>query len=457
MKIGKGAYTPSLKKEELRTSEYAENQQSANNAWRYTRSASNNNKNNSNAVLPFYEFPHDCTREHVTIQEVYDAYYDCRKHKRNKKSAIDFEIGFETELIKLHRELNNGTYRKRPCIVFCVTRPKLREVFAADFRDRIVQHLLMLRFETIFEKRMIDTSYSCRKGKGTLYGIKETQRQIEEVSNDYADDAYILTCDIKGFFMSIDRQKVLRMVDEVLKEEAVEDLQYWRWLWSLTILTPCEENCRKVGDLSLFEKLPKEKSILMNKGRGLPIGDVTSHYLSNLYLTSFDKWAKAFLGDNGRYGRYADDWVAVHKDKGRLLSMLSEVRKFLKENLNLTLHPDKIYLQEVKKGVKFCGAVVKQKRLYISNMTMKSVYYAVDRYNSGRQDLQSFCQTMNSLFGLLGHFATYAIRWEIWKSIQDKNGLCSHRMQKILPVRRSSSRTPSYCVKETQTSSQQNL
>lgn len=68
MKIGKGAYTPSLKKEELRTSEYAENQQSANNAWRYTRSASNNNKNNSNAVLPFYEFPHDCAMEHVTIQ-----------------------------------------------------------------------------------------------------------------------------------------------------------------------------------------------------------------------------------------------------------------------------------------------------------------------------------------------------------------------------------------------------
>ena len=171
----------------------------------------------------------------------------------------------------------------------------------------------------------------------------------------------------------------------------------------------------------------------------------------------FDKWAKAFLGDNGRYGRYADDWVAVHKDKERLLSMLPEARKFLKENLNLTLHPDKIYLQEAKKGVKFCGAVVKQKRLYISNTTLKSVYYAVDRYNSGQQDLQSFCQTINSLLGLLGHFATYAIRWEIWISIQDKNGLCSHRMQKILPARRSSSRTPSYCVKETQTSSQQNL
>lgn len=418
---------------ELRTRQYVKYQNNAANAYNCGRSAGNNNKSNSNPVLPFYEFPKDCTREYVTIQELYDAYYDCRKHKRNKKSALKFEMEYEKELVRLHNELNGGIYEISPSIVFCVTRPKTREVFAADFRDRVVHHLLMRRFEYMFESEMIDSSYNCRKNKGVLYGVFDTERQMREVSMSYTREAYILQCDIKGFFMSISREKMWDMVESTLRKNYHEDdLYFWLWLWQKVILHQFEENCRICGDRSLLDKLPPHKSILKSKGMGLPIGNVPSHYLSNLYLTIFDKWAVSYLGRNGRYGRYADDWHAMHPDKDKLLNMISDARKFLREELSLTLHPEKIYLQEIGKGVRFCGAVIKKGRVYVSNSTLGMIYDSIDRYNKGKASKDMLVRSINSYFGLLCHYKTYAIRWRLWKRIKDKENLCNVNMLKLI-------------------------
>jgi hypothetical protein len=134
--------------------------------------------------------------EYITAEEIYEAYYDCRRNKRSKASAVMFSVHYERELRELRRELNDMTYNIGTSIAFGVTRPKHREVFAASFRDRVVHHLLMMKLEPILEGEMIDNSFNCRKGKGTECGVNTLAQQIKEVSLNYTREAYVLQCDL---------------------------------------------------------------------------------------------------------------------------------------------------------------------------------------------------------------------------------------------------------------------
>jgi len=109
----------------------------------------------------------------ITLEELYNAYFDCRKHKRRKETSVKFEMNYEINLRILCKQLNDRTYSIGRSIAFCVTRPKLREVFAADFRDRIVHHLLINRINYLFEDYFHPSTYNCRKEKGTLYGVQD--------------------------------------------------------------------------------------------------------------------------------------------------------------------------------------------------------------------------------------------------------------------------------------------
>ena len=119
---------------------------------------------------------------YTLLDKVYEAYYVCRKNKGRKKSAIQFSWNYEKELKKLTDELYDKSYHPTTSIVFPVTRPKHREVFAANFRDRIVHHLLMNEFGSLLEDEMIEDSYNCRVGKGNLYGIKRLEEKIKIIS-----------------------------------------------------------------------------------------------------------------------------------------------------------------------------------------------------------------------------------------------------------------------------------
>ena len=131
------------------------------------------------------------------------CYYECRKRKRYTVNAAKFEINFEDELLKLQRELKEHTYKPGRSICFVVTEPKAREIFAADFRDRIVHHILVNYLEPIWEPKFIDQSYSCRKEKGAHKAIKDLKRYIGKVSPDNRQPAYFLQVDIKSFFLSV--------------------------------------------------------------------------------------------------------------------------------------------------------------------------------------------------------------------------------------------------------------
>ena len=152
----------------------------------------------------------------MTFEDLIQAYTDCRRHKRSGREALAFEVGLEDNLMALWRELRAGTYRPGRSRCFIIGRPVRREVFAAEFRDRVVQHLLVNRIEPVLDRGMIHDSYSCRKGRGTLYGVRRIRRFIAQCSEGYTRDCYVLKCDLRGFFMSIDRGRLADMLERTL-------------------------------------------------------------------------------------------------------------------------------------------------------------------------------------------------------------------------------------------------
>lgn len=135
----------------------------------------------------------------ITLEDVISAYYKCRKNKRSTCNALKFEINWEIECAKLYDEIINGTYEIGRSIAFIVTRPKKREVFAADFRDRVVHHLIMSRLEPLFEREFIRDNYNCRVKKGTLYGINRLHEQVKSVVKTTLNLAILLNLICRDF------------------------------------------------------------------------------------------------------------------------------------------------------------------------------------------------------------------------------------------------------------------
>ena len=162
--------------------------------------------------LPFFQEYFD----NILLEDLFQAYFDARKNKRNTINALAFEKNFEEKIFELFDEIITGSYNPSPSICFIVNQPVKREIFAANFRDRVVHHLIYNYTAPILDKLFINDSYSCRKGKGTHYGIKRIDRFIRSCSLNYSKDCYILKLDIKGYFMSINRKILFEQVNSSL-------------------------------------------------------------------------------------------------------------------------------------------------------------------------------------------------------------------------------------------------
>ncbi|MCP5062187.1 MAG: hypothetical protein GY936_06980 [Ignavibacteriae bacterium] len=154
--------------------------------------------------------------EHTLLQDLFTSYFEARKNKRNTLNALAFEINYETKLFELYEEIVSGKYEISRSICFINFLPVKREIFAADFRDRIVHHLVFKYINPLFEKTFINDSYSCRKNKGTHYGIKRINRFISQSSQNYTKDCYIMKLDIEGYFMQIDRKLLYKKVHSII-------------------------------------------------------------------------------------------------------------------------------------------------------------------------------------------------------------------------------------------------
>lgn len=205
----------------------------------------------------------------VDFETILEAYLDCRKRKRSTVGATEFELDYVHNLVELMNEVNSRQYKIGKSICFVVRYPRYREVFAGEFRDRIIHHYIAFRLEPLFEKIFCDRTYNCRKGKGQLAGVTQLAEDIREESEDYTKDAYVMKVDLKGFFMSIPKPLLAKMVDDFIVENYYgDDKEDLRWICGLVIMHRPELNCEpKYSDLdkkvAVMEALTPYKEKLM--------------------------------------------------------------------------------------------------------------------------------------------------------------------------------------------------
>lgn len=380
--------------------------------------------------IDFYELLND-----LSLDEVFQAYFDCRRRKRHSLSSLKFESDYERYLMNLYRDIVHRRYRPTTSQAFIVKKPVIREVFAAHFRDRIVHHLVMGRLIPIFERIFSDYSYSCRLKKGTLYGIRSVSDMMRECSEAYQTDCYVLRLDIHGFFFHIDKdilyRKVKQVVDSCYFNRNKSTIIYLvqQILWDNPVI-----HCHIRGDREDWRDLPKNKSLFFSgKHRGLPIGNLTSQIFANFYLNDFDHFICG-LDPDLYYGRYVDDLVLIHPSADYLLQVRDQIQSYLRTELRLSLHPRKVSLQHYSKGFAFIGAYIKCGRIYPGKRLRVSFYrkmhslnkeWAHTRYPEKDAVLvKKTLSSINSYFGLLKHFNAWRVKLKGWNLLSEEIRAC---------------------------------
>ena len=354
----------------------------------------------------------------IPLEDIFNAYYKCRKNKKNKAGALRFELDLEKNLVELWEEINSGTWEPRSSTVFIVDKPVIREIFAAQFRDRIVHHLVIGRLNALFEKYFIYDSYSCRVGKGTHFGVSRASRFIRRTEN-----AWVLKIDIRGYFMSINRNMLYKKLDKFINENYhFIDKERIKELCRVIVFNDPAKDCIFNSPSALWKKLPKDKSLFTaKKNCGLPIGNLTSQVFANFYLTDFDHFIKKDCGIKN-YGRYVDDCIFVHSSQSYLKNLIQKIDRYLRKNLGLKLHPRKIYLQPACNGVKFLGCFVKPSHIVTNHRTIKNFKHKLQLHNKtavdhkpDKEERAAFISSVNSYLGILRHYKTYRRRKNIIK------------------------------------------
>lgn len=359
----------------------------------------------------------------IDFETILEAYLDCRKRKRSTVGATEFELDYVHNLVELMNEVNSRQYKIGKSICFVVRYPRYREVFAGEFRDRIIHHYIALRLEPLFEQIFCDRTYNCRKGKGQLAGVTQLAEDIRKESENYTKDAYVMKVDLKGFFMSIIKSKLAKMVDDFIVEcYEGDDKEDLRWICNLVVMHRPELNCERRSPLWMWNFIPKEKSLFTNgDDRGIAIGNLFAQLFANFLLNVIDWKIDAVCV---RHNRYVDDISFVSKDKWKLLSIVPMLRTELGK-LDLRLNEKKFYLQHYSKGVQFTGAIIKPGRIYVANHTINSFALAVKRLGKAAEmgmvdDIKKEISSVNSYLGIMSRYNEYATKRRIMAKLPPK-------------------------------------
>lgn len=340
-------------------------------------------------------------KNRYTYQDVFNAYIDCRRSKRNSRSAIAFETKFEERLYDLLSDINSQKYQISQSNVFVVEKPKPREIWAAQFRDRIVHHLVFNDIGRYFERRFIEDTYSCIKGRGSLAASNRLSSMHRKITNNYEFDCWYLQFDIKNFFVSINKDILWGILEKVIGSDSLTSKLLKQIIYNDPTRNPV------IKPNSRFFLVPKHKSLWnAQKNTGLPIGNLTSQFFSNVYMDGLDHFIKHSLRAKF-YVRYVDDAVVLSKSREILESMLCSIKNYLKKYLGLEIHPNKCSIKKASQGINFVGYIIKPYRRYIRRSTVESAKYAASKKS---------IKSVNSYLGLFRHAASYKLRKEICKT-----------------------------------------
>lgn len=286
-----------------------------------------------------------------SLEKLVQAYFDCRRHKRTSASALRFEQALEHNLIELHEELESGEYRPGPSICFAISRPRPREVWAAQFRDRIVHHLVYNQIADRFHRRFIADSCACIPGRGTLYGAERLEAKVRSQTQNWSRKGWYLKIDLANFFVSIDKRKLWPLLLDQIPE------RWWRGLTKTILFHDPRENYILQGSAATLAKVPEHKRLTnADRYHGLPIGNLSSQFFANVLLNEVDQHIKHRIRAR-HYTRYVDDMVLLHESPDWLNAALAEINAFL-PSLGLALNPRKTILQPIDRGIDYVGQVI---------------------------------------------------------------------------------------------------
>lgn len=365
-----------------------------------------------------------------TVEDWYGSYHICRRRKNDKPSHLKFFFDFPTEMHRLiHEEMDYRQYIQRMSICFVITYPRLREVIAADFADRIIQTQYVQEVMPYLELHFLnDYSFSCRVDKGSLKAVSELQKLIKEASEDYTrDDLWLAKIDIKNFFMSIDTdiavERMSEFIELCMSDHPKKDFLLW--------LTPNMYQSKpqlytRLNSPQRMHNGLEEGKILIWKDTpiGVAIGNVTNQMIAN-FITTYYLMKLKDLGY--KFAHYTDDTVVLVRDLEKWKRDIKEIENFLKEELHLTLHPKKRYLQHYSKGVEFLGYKLRFGRVLPSDRIVHNIKWLVAQNielidtdpKKAYFEKDHFFMQLNSYFGLLRHCNSYRLMLEITGMLRD--------------------------------------
>ena len=333
---------------------------------------------------------YDAKTADFSFEELVQAYFDCRRTKRNSTTALTFEVNLERNLYDLDEELRGSSYTPGRSICFVVTHPKAREVWAADFRDRIVHHLLFNRIAPRFHRSFIPDSCACIKGRGTMYAVRRLEGMVRSQTQNWSRPGYYLKCDLANFFVTIDKHVLAAQIAAKVSEP------WWLNLADTILWHDPRKNYEFRGSESDIERVPHHKRLTSQPEHlGLPIGNLSSQFFANIFLNALDQYCKHQLRAR-HYVRYVDDFVILSESKDYLNDCLRQIAAFLPERLHVRLNPKKTILQPIDRGIDFVGQVIKP---WHTTTRRKTVNHAVSAIR--RAEPMEAYKSANSYFGLL--------------------------------------------------------
>lgn len=310
----------------------------------------------------------------ISVSNLLYAWQEFEVGKSKKPDVIEYGQVLMDNILALHRDLVNHTYNHGNYHEFRINDPKPRLIHKASVRDRLLHHAVYRILYPFFDRTFIPDSFSCRNEKGAHKAIKRFQKMAYQVSCNHTRSAWVLKCDIRKFFASIDHIILLGLLDEYIPDKRI---------------------------VRLLENIITSFSTTPGIAVGLPLGNLTSQLFSNIYLNKLDQWVKHTLKAK-YYIRYADDFVFLSENRNHLLLIIPKVDSFLSEKLKLQLHPNKIFLKTIASGMDFLGWVQFPHHRVVRAVTRRRMFR---RFSENPKE-----EVLQSYLGLLSHGNAHKIQ-----------------------------------------------
>lgn len=332
----------------------------------------------------------NCFYKNLTFEKLLEAHKRARKHKAYRRDVIIFEMNLENNIVNLLNSIKKGTYRLGKYSSFLVYEPKKRIIKSLPYIDRVVHQWYVEEFiKPYILPRFINNSYACLKDKGTHKAVEQVQKNLQIFKRNYGD-FWILKCDIKQFFYSIDTRILLNIMRGYIADEALFNFT------KLLILDSRDES----SDI------------------GIPIGNYTSQFFANIYLNELDQYIKRVLHIK-YYVRYMDDFIIILKTKKECIEIKNAISMFLNNHLHLELNSKSRYYP-YKMGVNFCGYRIFTTHKLLRTRSKKKIKRNVAKWNKSysrnKLDIHKTMQSLNSWVGHASHCDSYRFQQKILNS-----------------------------------------